>query len=135
MTETRIDGTLLHKESFGSERLIVLRGSARYDIHKFRVHYQKQSDPVHCIRVQKCPSAGHEITHLLWNSKIRYCVHSILSKFLLILSSHLFIIFRSGLFLTDLPIKRFYAISMPPMRATCFTHLIFYLINIKIGEE
>ena len=101
-------------------------------------------------------SAGQEIFCILWNLKVHYCTYKcpppvqVLSQIkpvhayhptswrsILILSSHLHIGLPSGLFPSGFPTKTLYAPLLPPINATCLTHLSFHsLITWRIfGEQ
>jgi hypothetical protein len=106
-------------------------------------------EAANCAIIQKCPS-------ILWSPKVHFCVHRssplvpILSQInpvhtshpislrsSLILSTHLSLRLRSGLFPSGFPTNILYAVPFVPIHATCPTHLIHLdlIIFIIFGEE
>jgi hypothetical protein len=97
-------------------------------------------------------AATQELPNILWNSKVRYCVHkspplvpnpkpdqstpyySILRS-ILILSTHLRFGLPSGLYPSGFPTNNLYAILFACIRATCAAHLILLGLIIQIIFE
>jgi len=84
-------------------------------------------------------STSQQIPHLLWKPKVHFCVHKglplarciqstpfhpIFQRSILILCSHLYLHLPCGLFNSSFPAKIMYVFLIPPMHATCPTHLI-----------
>jgi hypothetical protein len=101
-------------------------------------------------------AATQELLSILWNPKIHYRVHKIpppvpilsqinpvhatpsyLSKFYLMLSTHLSLGRPSGLFSSGFPTIILYAVLFSPIRAMCTVHLILLdlIILFILGEE
>ena len=74
---------------------------------------------------------------LSWARSIQYMALLTSLRYILILSSHLFVGLPSGLFSSDFPTKALYDSLLSSIRATCTAHLILlgFIVRIVFGEE